>query len=61
MLESEIGPGEESTGAPAGKYTCPMHPEVISDQPGACPICGMALEPMAPSTADGGSTLNWTI
>jgi Cu+-exporting ATPase len=26
-------------------YTCPMHPEVISDKPGPCPICGMALEP----------------
>ncbi len=39
------------TMASAGKYTCPMHPEVISDHPGACPICGMALEPMAPSAA----------
>src|SRR5256714_4682811 len=27
-------------------YTCPMHPQVIRDAPGACPICGMALEPM---------------
>src|SRR6516165_9441302 len=27
-----------------GKYTCPMHPEVVSDQPGDCPKCGMALE-----------------
>ena len=36
--------------APAGtKYTCPMDPEVISDKPGACPICGMALEPMIPT------------
>lgn len=26
-------------------YTCPMHPEVISDQPGKCPTCGMDLEP----------------
>src|SRR5262245_46619798 len=26
-------------------YTCPMHPEVVSDRPGSCPICGMALEP----------------
>ena len=26
-------------------YTCPMHPEVRRDAPGACPICGMALEP----------------
>jgi len=27
------------------EYTCPMHPEVIRDAPGFCPICGMALEP----------------
>ena len=26
-------------------YTCPMHPEVISDKPGKCPKCGMNLEP----------------
>ena len=32
--------------APAGAiWTCPMHPEVRQDHPGACPICGMALEP----------------
>ncbi|MFQ6608563.1 MAG: heavy metal translocating P-type ATPase [Fidelibacterota bacterium] len=30
----------------AGKYTCPMHPEIVQDGPGDCPICGMALEPM---------------
>jgi Cu+-exporting ATPase len=30
----------------AVKYTCPMHPEVVRDGPGACPICGMALEPV---------------
>ncbi|MEJ7731149.1 MAG: heavy metal translocating P-type ATPase [Polyangiaceae bacterium] len=28
------------------RYTCPMHPEVVRDEPGSCPICGMALEPM---------------
>jgi Cu+-exporting ATPase len=27
-------------------YTCPMHPEIVRDGPGSCPICGMALEPM---------------
>jgi P-type Cu+ transporter len=26
-------------------YTCPMHPQVRQDRPGACPICGMTLEP----------------
>ena len=33
---------------PAGgsvSYTCPMHPEIVRDAPGNCPICGMALEP----------------
>lgn len=29
------------------EYTCPMHPEVISQGPGICPKCGMALEPKA--------------
>ena len=27
-------------------YTCPMHPEVVKEGPGTCPICGMALEPV---------------
>ena len=31
------------------KYTCPMHPEIVRDGPGSCPICGMALEPMTVS------------
>jgi Cu+-exporting ATPase len=31
------------------QYTCPMHPEIVRDEPGPCPICGMALEPMLPS------------
>lgn len=32
----------------AGQHTCPMHPEVRSDQPGRCPRCGMDLVPTAP-------------
>jgi Cu+-exporting ATPase len=31
------------------EYTCPMHPEVRQDGPGACPECGMALEPVNPA------------
>jgi Cu+-exporting ATPase len=33
-------------------YTCPMHPEVVRDAPGSCPICGMALEPSTVSLAE---------
>src|SRR5260221_4745328 len=36
----------------AGAWTCPMHPEIVRDGPGSCPICGMALEPMTPSATD---------
>jgi Cu+-exporting ATPase len=35
------------------RYTCPMDPEIVRDEPGDCPICGMALEPMTP-TANAG-------
>ena len=28
------------------EWTCPMHPEIVRDRPGTCPICGMALEPL---------------
>ena len=36
------------------KYTCPMDPEIITDAPGDCPICGMALEPMGVPTGEQG-------
>ncbi len=39
-------PADAGTSAPAGTiYTCPMHPEIRQVGPGACPICGMGLEP----------------
>ncbi len=38
----------EIQAAPAGaRYTCPMHPEILRDAPGDCPLCGMALVPIA--------------
>lgn len=34
-------------------FTCPMHPEIVKDGPGSCPLCGMALEPQTVSLDDG--------
>ncbi len=39
-------------GADGGQWTCPMHPQIVRGEPGSCPICGMALEPMTPATGD---------
>ena len=45
-----LKPSEEQPAAvPGTQYTCPMHPEIVRDEPGSCPLCGMALEPMMPS------------
>ena len=33
----------------SSKYTCPMHPEIVTDEPGSCPICGMDLVPLVPT------------
>lgn len=41
--------GSKAKTAANVQYTCPMHPEIIRDAPGSCPICGMALEPVMPS------------
>ncbi|MCB9475635.1 MAG: heavy metal translocating P-type ATPase [Deltaproteobacteria bacterium] len=46
-------PAAESPSQQGQIYTCPMHPEIEQDHPGACPKCGMALEPKgvpSPST-----------
>jgi Cu+-exporting ATPase len=49
-------PATDPLSAPAGTiYTCPMHPEARQVGPGACPICGMALEPENPAAALGPS------
>jgi len=46
--------GEKKPEQPVhGNYTCPMHPEIVQQGPGACPICGMALEPLEPKAEEG--------
>jgi Cu+-exporting ATPase len=43
-------------------YTCPMHPEIVKEGPGHCPICGMALEPMGvpPEITDNPELVDFT-
>jgi len=49
-------PQRAADGAPTGgEYTCPMHPEVVRNGPGDCPICGMALEPRTVTAEDIGN------
>ncbi|MDD5761230.1 MAG: efflux RND transporter periplasmic adaptor subunit [bacterium] len=53
------GGGADNTAgaqAHADKYTCGMHPFIISDKPGNCPICGMTLTKIEGSPAPGGAT-----
>src|SRR5262249_47394415 len=35
------------------EWTCPMHPQIVRDRPGSCPICGMALEPRTATLDEG--------
>ena len=53
----EHGQAHPEPGAPpeaAGTiWTCPMHPQIRRNGPGACPICGMALEPLEPTLDEG--------
>lgn len=44
----------------ATQWTCPMHPEIIQDAPGTCPICGMALEPVIPSEEQNEELIDFT-
>jgi len=50
-----LSPRDKTTAsAPPGTlYTCPMDPQIVQEGPGACPICGMALEPMTATLDEG--------
>jgi len=49
-----LSPAAPPSAMPAGTiYTCPMHPEIRQVHPGACPKCGMALEPLTVSLDEG--------
>jgi hypothetical protein len=45
----QVGEGGKAGKQAVVLYTCPMHPEVISDKPGRCPKCGMKLVPKEPT------------
>ena len=44
----------------ATQYTCPMHPQILQDTPGNCPICGMTLEPVVATDAPSPELANFT-
>ncbi len=48
-----LGARRPAPAAEGAIYTCPMHPEIRRTGPGACPICGMALEPEIATADDG--------
>jgi membrane fusion protein, copper/silver efflux system len=41
-----VGSRASMTGTTGQLYQCSMHPQIVSDKPGVCPICGMRLEPV---------------
>ena len=46
--KAKASPTPKAKPTPTAAYACPMHPEVTSDRPGSCRICGMALVPAKP-------------
>ena len=54
---SMCGKKEEHTQHSNTKYTCSMHPQVVQENPGTCPICGMELVVMNDSSATDGAIM----
>lgn len=55
---SENSKDKKKAGAKVQTYTCSMHPQIVQDKPGTCPICGMDLVPFEKNAAEAGLTLN---
>jgi Cu+-exporting ATPase len=54
-LKPGVKDAPKTPGAPGVIYTCPMHAQIRRNEPGNCPICGMALEPLNAAQSDGTS------
>jgi membrane fusion protein, copper/silver efflux system len=66
ILQTEVKSGETTPSSPTTekepgkketqKYQCPMHPAIVQDHPGDCPVCGMKLVKMKSASNEKGST-----
>jgi Cu(I)/Ag(I) efflux system membrane fusion protein len=57
--DQQVTQSSTSPKASVIKYTCPMHPQIVEDHPGACPICGMTLVKKSGQASEGaGISLN---